>query len=66
MQSAIAAMNGEIASALGDELRESTRSFDREHAPANKAVELDRIRQRLATLQAQVSTTVVESDRPRT
>ena len=57
---------GEIASALGDELRESTRSFDREHAPANKAVELDRIRQRLATLQAQVSTTVVESDRPRT
>ena len=57
---------GEVATALDDELRRSTGSLDREQAAAKNALELDRIRARLAALQADVSAAAVEGDRART
>jgi serine/threonine-protein kinase len=57
---------GEMASALRVQMQEPTRSLDGAQAPPQNAVALDRIRQRLASLQAEVSATAAERDRSRT
>ena len=54
LQSTISELRA-MATATGDELREETRSLDPEHPLARRAAELERIRERLARLQEEVS-----------
>jgi len=49
---------GETATVLGAELRDAPRSLDGRHELSRRSAELDRIRRRLAELQAEASAIV--------